>query len=139
MPLKLEIVTPERCVLSEIVDHVVLPTEFSGEIDVLPGHQPLITMIEPGELRYFKGSESESVAIDKGFIEVLGDVVSVLTEAAIEVHAIHPDELAAAQASAMQALEAARASGEDPEVLEQLETKARFTLVQKIVSEGRRR
>lgn len=138
MPLKLEIVTPERKVLSEEVDHVVLPTEAGGEIDVLPGHLPLMTMSAPGELRYFQGSTGLSVAIDKGFIEVLGDTVTVLTEAAIEVSAIDPSALEAAQASAAAALEAARASGEDPEILEQLETKARFTVVQKILTEGRR-
>ena len=48
MALTLEIVTPERKILSEEVDHVVLPTEAGGEIDVLPGHIPLMAMIEPG-------------------------------------------------------------------------------------------
>lgn len=138
MPLILEIVTPERKVLSEEVDHVVLPTENGGEIDVLPGHIPLMTMIEPGQLTYFKGRESVSIAIDKGFIEVIGDCVHVLTEAAIEVDEIDPHALEAARQRAHDALEEARASGEDPEVLEQLETKARFTVVQKIISESRR-
>lgn len=138
MPLTLEIVTPERKVLSEEVDHVVLPTENGGEIDVLPGHIPLMTMIEPGQLTYFKGEKSESIAIDRGFIEVIGDVVQVLTEAAIEVDEIDPHALEAARQRAHEALEEARASGEDPEVLEQLETKARFAVVQKIISESRR-
>ncbi|HKJ91334.1 MAG TPA: ATP synthase F1 subunit epsilon [Oceanipulchritudo sp.] len=138
MPLILEIVTPERKVLSEEVDHVVLPTENGGEIDVLPGHIPLMTMIEPGQLTYFKGGKSESIAVDKGFIEVIGDFVHVLTEAAIEVDEIDPHALEAARQRAHDALEEARASGEDPEVLEQLETKARFTVVQKIISDSRR-
>lgn len=137
MPLTLEIVTPERKVLSEQVDHVVLPTEAGGEIDVLPGHIPLMTMIQPGELRYFKDGQAESIAIDKGFIEVLGDTVSVLTEAAIEVSEIDYSALEAAQARATEALEEARRSGEDPEVIEQLETKARFTVVQKILKESK--
>ena len=139
MPLTLEIVTPERKVLSEQVDHVVLPTDAGGEIDVLPGHIPLMTMIQPGELRYFKGGQAESIAIDKGFIEVLGDTVSVLTEAAIEVSAIDTSALAEAQARAAEALEEARRSGEDPEVIEQLETKARFTVMQKIIKESKGR
>ena len=139
MPLTLEIVTPERKVLSEEVDHVVLPTEAGGEIDVLPGHIPLMAMIEPGELRYYKGNQSESIAIDKGFIEVIGDVVSVLTEAAIEVDEIDTSSLQEAQARAQQALEEARRSGEDPEVLEQLETKARFTVLQQIIQQSKGR
>ena len=139
MPLTLEIVTPERKVLSEEVEHVVLPTDAGGEIDVLPGHIPLMTMINPGELKYFQGGKMESIAIDKGFIEVIGDVVSVLTEAAIEVDEIDPGALAEAQARAKEALEEAKARGEDPEILEQLETQARFTVVQQIIKESKGR
>ncbi|MFO7725146.1 MAG: ATP synthase F1 subunit epsilon [Oceanipulchritudo sp.] len=138
MSLTLEIVTPERKVLSDEVDHVVLPTEKGGEIDVLPGHIPLMTMIEPGQLTYFKGGKAESIAIDRGFIEIIGNVVHVLTEAAIEVEEIDPQALEDARQRADDALEEARASGEDPEVLEQLETKARFTVLQKIITESKR-
>lgn len=138
MPLHLDIVTPERRVFSEEVEHVVLPTEASGEIDILPGHLPLMTMIAPGEMRYGKEGRMESLAIDRGFIEVLGDKVRVLTEAAIEVEAIDPASLDEARQRATAALEEARERGEDPEVLEQLETKARFAVVQKLVAEKRR-
>jgi F-type H+-transporting ATPase subunit epsilon len=139
MALTLEIVTPERKVLSEEVDHVVLPTEAGGEIDVLPGHIPLMTMIDPGELRYYKAGQAESVAIARGFIEIIGDTVSVLTEAAIEVDEIDVTTLKEARARATEALEEAKKSGEDPEILEQLETKARFTVVQQIIKETRGR
>jgi len=139
MPLTLEIVTPERRVFSDEVEHVVLPTESGGEIDVLPGHIPLMTMINPGELRYFKSGQAESIAIDKGFIEVIGDTVSVLTEAAIEVEEIDLGALDDARARAEEALEEARQSGEDPEILEQLETQARFAVLQKIVKESKLR
>jgi F-type H+-transporting ATPase subunit epsilon len=138
MPLQLDIVTPERRVFSEEVEHVVLPTEAVGEIDVLPGHLPLMSMIEPGELRYAQHGELQSVAVDRGFIEVLDDRVIVLTEAAIEVEAIDTSALDQARQRAQQALEEARESGEDPEVLEQLETKARFAVVQKLIAERKR-
>jgi F-type H+-transporting ATPase subunit epsilon len=139
MPLTLEIVTPERKVLSEEVEHVVLPTEGGGEIDVLPGHIPLMTMIEPGELRYFKDGQQESIAVARGFIEVIGDTVSVLTEAAIEVDAIDVTSLEEARARAAEALEEARKKGEDPEILEQLETQARFTVIQQIIKQSKGR
>lgn len=139
MPLTLQIVTPDRQVFSDQVDHVVLPTEGGGEIDVLPGHIPLMAMIEPGQLTYFKEGRTESLAIEKGFIEVMGDTVSVLTEAAIDVQEIDVSRLEEARASALKALEEARKSGEDPEILEQLETKARFAVVQRIVKESSRR
>lgn len=139
MPLTLEVVTPERKVLSEEVDHVVLPTEAGGEIDVLPGHIPLMTMIEPGALTYYKGGVAETIAIARGFIEVMGDTVSVLTEAAIEVDEIDAGTLEQARARAAEALEEARQRGEDPEVLEQLETRARFTVVQQIIKQSKGR
>ncbi|MEX0326933.1 MAG: ATP synthase F1 subunit epsilon [Puniceicoccaceae bacterium] len=139
MPLTLEIVTPERRVLSEEVEHVVLPTEAGGEIDVLPGHIPLMSMIDPGELRYYQGGQPESIAIARGFIQIIGDKVSVLTEAAIEVDDIDVSSLDEAKARAEQALEEARQSGEDPEVLEQLETKARFTVLQQIITQSKGR
>jgi len=139
MPLTLEIVTPERIVLSEEVDHVVLPTEAGGEIDVLPGHIPLMTMIEPGELRYYKGGKPESIAIARGFIEVIGDTVAVLTEGAIEVDDIDVGGLEEARARAAEAVEEARKRGEDPEIIEQLETRARFTIAQQIIKQTKGR
>lgn len=138
MALTLEIVTPERAVLRATVDHVVLPTLKGGQIDVLPGHIPLMTMIEPGELRYFHGTTADSIAIDKGFIEVINDHVRVLTEAAIEVHAIDTAALDKARQDAESALHEAREKGEDPAILEQLETKARFAVIQRIVADSKR-
>jgi F-type H+-transporting ATPase subunit epsilon len=133
MPITLNIVTPERKVLSEEVEHVVLPTEAGGEIDILPGHIPLMTMIEPGELRYHQGGQVESVAIARGFIEIISDTVNVLTEAAIEVDEIDVATLQEARKRAEEALEEAKSRGEDPEILEQLETQARFAVVQQII------
>ena len=98
-----------------------------------------MTMIEPGELRYYKGGEAESVAIARGFIQIIGDTVSVLTEAAIEVDEIDVSSLDEAKARADKALEEAKQSGEDPEILEQLETKARFTVLQQIIKETKGR
>lgn len=137
MPLQLEIVTPERRVLAETVEHVLLPTREAGEIDLLPGHVPLLAMVEPGELRFFKSGRGESIAIDRGFVQVMNDTVRVLTEAAIDVEAIDPAALDEARSRAEAELQAARESGEDPAVLEELETKARFTVVQRLVRESR--
>jgi len=82
MPLQLDIVTPEKRVLSESVDSVVLPgTE--GEFGVLPMHAPLVTTLKPGELVYSKGGKSEHFAIGTGFVEVTGQTVAVLTDMAM--------------------------------------------------------
>lgn len=137
MSLTLEVVTPERKVLSEIVDHVVLPTEEAGELDILPGHVPLMTIINPGQLSYFVNGKPLSIAIDKGFIQIIGDKVKVLTEAAIEVAQIDLDAVNEARRRALEALEEAKSRNDDPAILEELETKARFALVQKIIAENK--
>ena len=49
MPLTLEIVTPENRVYSDTIDTVVIPTT-EGEVGILPGHIPLLTQVEHGEL-----------------------------------------------------------------------------------------
>jgi F-type H+-transporting ATPase subunit epsilon len=79
--LRLEIVTPERLLVRETVDEVVLPGEL-GEIGVLPGHTPLLTTLKVGPLLYRKGETRYFLAIALGFAEVLPDRVSVLAQIA---------------------------------------------------------
>jgi F-type H+-transporting ATPase subunit epsilon len=135
MSLKLEIITPDEKVLSTEADQVVLPTE-SGETGILTGHVPLVTKLVAGELQVLKHGETEYVAIDKGFAKVLGDTISVLTEAAIDVAEIDLSEVEAAQARAEKALQ--ESDGLDPFELERLEKNVQFLLAQKM-AKGRRR
>ena len=86
--MNLEIVTPEARVYEDTVDSVVLPTT-SGEINLLPGHIPLVTEIQAGEIIVSKSGEcGQSLAISKGFAQCVGDKISVLAE-----NAIHIDEI----------------------------------------------
>lgn len=132
MPLLLEIVTPEKRVFSEKVDHVAVPTS-TGEIDILPGHIPLLSILEPGELKLGQGVRSSAIAVDKGFVEIQGDKVSILTEGAIDVEKIDMTAVEQARLAAEKSLEEARAKGEDPAIIEELETKARFAVVQTLI------
>jgi F-type H+-transporting ATPase subunit epsilon len=75
--LVLEIVTPERPLVHETVDEVILPGA-AGELGVLPGHTPLLTTLKVGTLWYRVGAERRYVAIIGGFAEVLPDRVTVL-------------------------------------------------------------
>jgi F-type H+-transporting ATPase subunit epsilon len=79
----LEIVTPERKVLSEPVDIVVAPG-VEGEFGVLPNHIPFFTKIKVGELRFRVGNQNRYVALMGGYVEVLPDRVTVLATAAEE-------------------------------------------------------
>src|SRR2546423_10618305 len=81
--LKLEIVTPEKTAYSEDVEMVTLPGS-EGELGVYPNHVPLLTTLNPGELRVLKGGKETFLAIGEGFVEVTGSAVSVLTAMALE-------------------------------------------------------
>ena len=80
MPMMLEIITAERRVYSGEVDMVIAPG-FDGQLGILPRHAPLMTMLKPGELTVRKDGEKIYVAISGGFMEVLGNRVSVLADA----------------------------------------------------------
>ena len=79
--IKLEIVTPERIVVSEEVDEVVLPG-IEGEFGVLHGHIPFLTALKVGVLSYKKDNTEEHLAVSWGYAEVTGDNVKVLAEKA---------------------------------------------------------
>jgi F-type H+-transporting ATPase subunit epsilon len=90
--LQLEVVTPERKVLSEPVDTVTVPG-LGGELGILPGHTPLISQLQTGVLAYSAGGKSSQLHVSGGFVEVKDDVVSVLAEVAER-----PEEIDAARA-----------------------------------------
>ena len=79
--LTLEIVTPDRALVREEVDEVVVPGA-EGELGVLPGHTPLLATLKVGELWYRQGQEKHFLAIAFGFVEVLPDRVTVLAQVA---------------------------------------------------------
>ncbi len=76
--LKVVVVTPEKAVLDESADFVVLPM-FDGERGVLIGHSPFVGQLGQGELRMKTGANTKTYMIDGGFVQVAGDVVNVLT------------------------------------------------------------
>jgi F-type H+-transporting ATPase subunit epsilon len=78
------VVTPEQTVLSESTDFVALPL-FDGELGVAPKHSPMIGRLGYGELRLGRGAHAKRYYIDGGFVQVLNDVVTILTGRAIEV------------------------------------------------------
>jgi F-type H+-transporting ATPase subunit epsilon len=99
--LRLEIVTPETTAYSEDVEMVTLPGA-EGELGIYPNHVPLLTTMNPGELRVLKGGKETFLAIGEGFVEITGTSVSVLTDMALEPAAIdeHAAEAAVARAKA---------------------------------------
>ncbi len=133
MPLTLEIVTPEGKAFNGEVADVILPTA-NGDVDILPGHQPMMTIIEAGEVQAtMAGGSREYLAVDKGFARVQNDVVSVLAEGAINIQEIDLNFVEDARQKAEAALKKAREEGHDPAQIEKLESIARFAVTQQLV------
>jgi F-type H+-transporting ATPase subunit epsilon len=103
--LTLEIVTPERPLVRETVDEVTLPG-VEGELGILPGHTPLLTVLKVGVLSYRMGDERHYVAIAYGFAEALADRVTVLAQMAERAEDIDVTKARAAQERAEQRLSA---------------------------------
>ena len=81
MGIRVDIVTAERLVFSEDADIVMVPG-VEGELGILPHHEPIMTMIKPGEVLVRKGSEEYSLAVSGGFLEVKPDHITILADAA---------------------------------------------------------
>ena len=108
--MHLDIVTPEARTFSDEIESVVLPGS-EGELGVLTLHSPLVTALQPGELRYLKDGEEYSLAVGNGIVEISNDYVSVLTDMAVHEHDI--DEKAVEEA-----LERARKELSETEIVE---------------------
>ena len=135
MPIRLEVVTPERAVLEDDVDMVIAPGS-EGYLGILPHHAPLLTALGPGEFRVKKGGIEEILAVFGGFMDVRADRVVVLTEAAEPAEDIDAQRAQAARERAQEMLQAGTLSAAD-------EARARASLQRALlrirVSERRRR
>jgi len=107
--LHLEVVTPEKVLVSEEVDSVVAPGAL-GEFGVLEGHVPFLSGIVPGELRYTSKGQTKHLAVSPGFAEVSNDKVSVLVDAAERAHDIDVDRARRAMERAKERLSKHRAT-----------------------------
>lgn len=90
---KLSLVTPEkRLVVDQELEEITLPA-FSGELNILPGHAPLMTTLEAGILSYrLKSGQSDRLAISWGYCQVSAEGVSVLVEQAVQASEVNVRE-----------------------------------------------
>jgi F-type H+-transporting ATPase subunit epsilon len=135
MALTLEIVTPEARVFSDTIDTVVIPT-LDGEVGILPGHIPLLTQVQDGELRVTKGTVVSYLAVGGGFAQISGDKVSILAERAITEEKIDENAVEKALQRAEQAIKDAKDM--DPAEFEQLQNMVRFSGTQLALKRKRR-
>lgn len=104
--LQLEVVTPERRLLSEQVNSVTVPGR-GGELGILPGHAALISELQTGVLSYDEEGTTFQLHVSGGFVEVNNDRVSVLAEICER-----PEEIDAARARVAREIAEKRLSGQ---------------------------
>ena len=101
--LKCVVVTPEATLVDTFADFVALPL-FDGEIGIAPLHSPMIGRLGYGEMRIVRNGTTRSYYVDGGFVQVVDNVVSVLTSRAIPASrldaAVAAEQLAAARGRA---------------------------------------
>jgi F-type H+-transporting ATPase subunit epsilon len=90
---QLEILASDRPFYVGKAEHIVFPT-VDGLVGILPGHQTMVTVVSPGELKYLVDGQWHYAAISDGFAEVRGDYVLILGDA-VEL----PEEIDAKRAA----------------------------------------
>ncbi len=105
---QLEIVTPEKQVVSDTAEEVQIPGK-KGYLGVLPGHAPLITELAVGEIIYRKDGQPHYLSVAWGFAEVLPTKVTILAEAAER-----PEEIDVARAQEAKERAEERLKSQDP-------------------------
>lgn len=91
MPLRLAIVTPREEAVSLDCAEVIVPGQ-TGELDLMPGHLPLVTTLVPGILTVVVDGKRMPYAVGSGYAEIDDDRVTVLTEACLAPTQIDLDE-----------------------------------------------
>ncbi len=92
--MQLDVVTPEKAVLSRMVEEVIAPGS-AGEFGVLIGHTPFLTTLRPGQLIAKAEDRDIYMAVGGGFAEIIGNRVIVLAESAVLAEDINEQEVKA--------------------------------------------
>jgi F-type H+-transporting ATPase subunit epsilon len=79
--LRVVVMSPERTIYEGAAESVVAPA-WDGQLGILRGHAPLMALLGAGELRVRSGGQVEHFHVEGGFLQVVDDVVTVLSERA---------------------------------------------------------
>jgi len=83
MALKVSVISPERLLFEGDVDSVVAPA-YDGEVGILPGHAPMMTLLGKGTLRLGAEGRGGRFQVEGGFLQVVDNAVRVVTERATQ-------------------------------------------------------
>ena len=79
--LTVSVISPEAVLYEGTAESVVAPA-FDGEVGILTGHAPLLTLLGNGTLRLGAEGSGQRFHVEGGFLQVVDDVVRVVTERA---------------------------------------------------------
>ena len=79
--LQVVVISPERTIFDGTAESVIAPA-WDGEVGILRGHAPLMALLGSGDLRVWSGGKVEHFHVEGGFLQVVDDVVTVLSERA---------------------------------------------------------
>lgn len=88
--MKLRMVTPERVLYEDEVTSVSANT-LMGQIEILPHHIPLVTVLKPGEIVIKHNGDRKPLVVSGGFLEVGVNEVTILADTAEHVHELDLD------------------------------------------------
>ena len=111
--LTLRVITPERIVLDEVVDTVVVPAT-DGLTGILPKHARMVVALDAGDLKYRGGGAEQHLFVAGGFAEVANDTVRVITEASERPTDIDVERAQQAAERARERLHERQRGGDEP-------------------------
>ena len=135
-PLKLTLVTPDKKLLTDVEVEEVFVPGFKGELNILPGHAPLMTTLSTGILRYRLKSSTElkSIVVSWGYCEVNPNGVLVLAETAERAEDVDTERALAAWKLASERIDSGQL---DPENIEKYRRKQQRADVRRsVISKG---
>lgn len=115
------VVTPEETALEQTADFVAVPL-YDGELGILPGHAPMIGRLGYGELRITVGAAEQRYYVDGGFVQVVDNTVSILTNLAVPVAKL---DAASAQRQLEEATKRRASTDEERQIRDRLIAQAR--------------
>ncbi|HEX7117863.1 MAG TPA: ATP synthase F1 subunit epsilon [Longimicrobiales bacterium] len=77
--LSVTVISPERAIFEGEADAVVAPA-WDGEVGILRGHAPMMVLLGSGDVRIRRGDLEQRFSVSGGFLQVVDDVVTVLSE-----------------------------------------------------------
>lgn len=134
MPITVDIITPSQVIFKDRVVTSLVVDTTQGEIEILPAHRPLLTLLDCGLARlHLPGQGEEAIAVSSGLLKLENDHAVLLVAEAVSVHMSDTeDSIETAKKIAYKALSEAHRAGEiDQEYFNQIEAKIRAQLLKK--------